>query len=73
VQNFTLLVFPYFKNDGIHPVAHPADGHVLLRNIRPLVEPILPREELPRLFEPDAAPWVCPKALLFLGSTLNRI
>jgi hypothetical protein len=73
VQKFTLLVFPYFENDRIHSVTDPADGHILLWNIRPLVEPIWPEEHFLHLFEPEAAPWICSEALLFLGSKLNRI
>jgi len=60
--NFALFVFTYFKNDGVHAVAYPADGHILLRKIRPLVEPIWPREQLLHFLESDAAPWICGEA-----------
>jgi hypothetical protein len=65
VAKFTLFVLPDFKNDGIQEVAHPTDGHVLLRNIRPLIEPIRSREQLLRLFETDAAPWIRSETLAF--------
>jgi hypothetical protein len=56
VQDLPLFVFAYFKDDRIHPVTHPADGDILLRDIRPLVEPIRPSEQIPRLLEPNAPP-----------------
>jgi len=33
MQNFALVVFPYFKNDRIQPVTDPSDGAELLWNI----------------------------------------
>ena len=43
------------------PVAYPADGDILLRNIGALIEPIGPEEQLLRLFEPYPAPLVRPE------------
>jgi len=42
MQNFDLFVFPDFKDDRIQPVAHPADGQELFRNVGPSIEKIRP-------------------------------
>ena len=65
MEKFTLFVLPDLKNDRIQEVTHATDGHILLRNIRPLIEPIRSREQLLRLFETDAAPWIRSETLAF--------
>src|SRR5271163_2281321 len=40
------LVLPHLKNDGVEPLSDPADGAVLLRQVRPLIEVIRPEENL---------------------------
>jgi len=42
MQNIAFFVFPDFKDYGIQPVAHPADGQKLFRNVGSLIEPVRP-------------------------------
>jgi hypothetical protein len=65
MQDFAIFVLPDFKDDGIQPVTHPSNGQELFRNIRPLVELIRSRKQLPRLFEPYTSPWIRPEAIAF--------
>jgi len=67
VQNFTLFVSPYFKDDRIQPFTHPADRDVLLWYIRPLIEPIGPREQLLHFLESNAAPRIRSEPLALFG------
>lgn len=52
----------------IQPVAHPADGQVLLWNIGPLIKPVRLGKQLPRLFEPYASAGIRPET-----SALSRV
>ena len=67
MQNLALLAFPDFKDHGIQPVTHPADGQKLFRNVGSPVEPIGLGEQLPRLFKPYAAPGIRPEAPALSG------
>jgi hypothetical protein len=48
MQNLALFVFSDFRNDRIKPTAHPANGHILFRDVGSLIEPIRPGEQLAR-------------------------
>ena len=65
MQNFAFSVLSDFNNHRIQPVAHPADGPELFRNVGSLIEPIGPREQLTCLFKPYATLGIRPEALAF--------
>ncbi len=48
MQGLALVVFLDFEYEGKQPIAHPADGKILLRNVGALVEPVRAREQLSR-------------------------
>ena len=54
-------VFPNFKNHSIEAVTHPADGAVLMREIRALIQIIPVKENLLRLFEANSTLGIPPK------------
>ena len=75
MQDFALVVFPGFEDDGKQPFAHPANGQILFRDIRALVEPVRAGEQLPRLFKSDAALRVRPQpgALACIEAETNLV
>jgi hypothetical protein len=73
MQNLAFFVLPDFKNHRVQPVAHPADGQELLRNVGSLIEPIWPREQFTRLFKAYATPGILPEPPLYRRSKLKRI
>jgi len=54
VQYLALFVFSDFKDYRIQAVAHPVDGHILLRNVGSPVQPIGLGKQFPRFLEPNA-------------------
>ena len=70
VKDFSLVVFPHFKYDGIKFSRHPANCHVLLGPIRPAVHT---RKQFLRFLETYTPLGVCRSSLLFRGSKENRI
>lgn len=62
MQNLALLVFLEFKDDGIQPITHPANGQKLLWNVGSPIKPIRPGEQLPRFLETYGAPGIRPEA-----------
>jgi hypothetical protein len=63
MQNLALCVFPDFKDDRVQPVMHPAYSQELLRSVAPSIKPVWPGEQLSRLLETYAAPWICSEAI----------
>jgi hypothetical protein len=55
VIEFALFVLANFKNDGVEPLAHPANGSMLFRQIGTVVLVVGMGEELQRFFEPTPA------------------
>src|ERR1035438_6075327 len=62
MQDLALFVFPGFEYDRVQPIAHPANGQKLLRNVGSPIEPIRLGEQIPRLLEPNATPGIRPEA-----------
>jgi hypothetical protein len=60
VVEFSSLALPHLKNDGIEPLPNPANGTVLFRQVRPLIEVIRPEKNLLRLFETNPPSGVRP-------------
>ena len=56
-------VFPNLKNDRVQAATHPADGAMLIREVRTLVGVIGMKEYLLYFLETDSALGVPPKAL----------
>src|SRR5208283_2541347 len=54
VVEFSSLVLPHLKNDSVEPLPDPAEGAVLLRHVRPLIEVIRAEEHLLYLLEADS-------------------
>jgi hypothetical protein len=73
VQDLAIFVFTDFKDYRIQAVSYQADGHILLANVRPLIEPIRPGEQLPHLLDPMPRRGFAFRRLLFRGSKLKRI
>ena len=66
-------VFPDLKNHGVEAIAYPADGTVLMREIRALVQVVRMKENLLRLLETDTTLGFRRRLLLFRASKWNRI
>jgi hypothetical protein len=51
---FAFPVFPHLEDNAVEAFFHPADGSVLFRNIRALVELIRVRKDFLRLLKADS-------------------
>jgi hypothetical protein len=56
MQYLAAVVFSNFEDNGIKPIAHPTDGHILLGNVATTIQPIRPRKDFSGLFEAEASP-----------------
>jgi hypothetical protein len=65
VVELTLGVIAHFKDEGVEPLPNPANGTMLLRQVRALVLIVRTQENLLRLLKPDASPRVLPQPLAF--------
>jgi len=62
---FSRLILTHLKNDGVEPLPDPADGTVLFRQVRPLIEVIRTKKDLLYLFEADSPSRVRPQSPAF--------
>jgi hypothetical protein len=62
MKHLALVVFPDFKDQGIQPVVHPANGQELLWNIGPAIKPVRLRKQLARFLETYATARIRSKA-----------
>src|SRR5208337_2349709 len=59
----TFLVLPHLKDERVQPAPHPANGSVLLWQIRAMVEVVRMRKDLLRLLETNSTPRVLSQPL----------
>jgi hypothetical protein len=66
VIKLAFLIQSNLKDERIDALSNPANGTVLVRNVRTLIEIVGPVKDLSRLLEPDTAAGIFPQPPTFL-------